>query len=791
MKWIITVFCGISVAFSQTIRLKGTVYDDESALDGVVIYEIYTQKFTFSEKGSFTLEIPPTQNIGLVFRLLGYQTDTLYISASAIPALIKKQMIKETKILSDVEILAPTQEREQAGTIILQPRTLQNIPSPFLDFNQALMSIGLGVSGNNELSSAYSVRGGNFDENLVYVNGMIVYRPFLVRAGEQEGLSFINPDMVKSVEFSAGGWQPKYGDKLSSVLNVEYKQPKRFSASFNAGLLGGSFTVENTIKRVSTITSLRHKSAKYLFQFGGLPDIDGEYFPYFTDVQNYTHVVLSPLQKTSSSTTLGILTNYAANRYEVFPQARETTFGTLFENFRLNVDFDGKERMKYNTFQQSIRFQRRFSHRFQSDWIVSGMTTREREFFNTEAFYAICRLENPTLQDNNKCISTRGIASSYQVGRNILEAQVFATENRNLFVINEKFTAQFGLRYEQERIQDFLNEYQLTDSVDFIKAVYSFRSQASLYTDRTSGYGQLTFSTDTFHTLTVGMRFNYGSLNKQLLLSPRVQYSFRPHWRRDVVFKTALGFYAQPPFYREMRDPLGNVNTQLRAQQSFHAIVGMDYHFWMWRRIFRFIAETYYKNLWNVVAYDIDNVRLRYYGNNQAIAYAYGADIRINGEFVRELESWFNISYLQTRENVGFDHRNWIRRPSDQRITVSVFFQDHILQNPSWRMNIRILYGSGLPFGPPNQLQYRQFFEKGTRYFRTDLGFSKVVWYRSKQKVNHRSLESCLIGLDVLNLLNVRNTVSFTWLRDFDGNQYGVPNTLTQRFINFRIFIRY
>jgi len=789
------LFWGIALqVLGQEIQIKGIIFDDETRLDGVTVYELHSQRFAVSENGKFTLILPKKENITLIFRLLGYKTDTVYLSSASLNKPIEKLMRKEVVTLSEVEIRNNAiDEREQAGTILLQPRTLQNIPSPFLDFNQALMSIGLGISGNNELSSTYSVRGGSFDENLVYVNGMAVYRPFLVRAGEQEGLSFVNPDMVKSVEFSSGGWQPKYGDKLSSVLNVEYKQPKRLGANANVGMLGGSITLENATPHhnLTAVTSIRHKSAKYLFEFGGLPDIDGQYFPYFTDIQNYTQYDLSVKSKAPQTTTIGILTNYAVNSYEVIPQTRETTFGTLFESFHLTVGFDGKELMKYNTFQSSIRLQHRFSDKFKSDWIASGMRTREREFFNVESSYALCRLENPTLQDNDKCITTRGIASSYQIGRNILEAQIFALENRNILTINEKTTAQFGLRYDHETIQDYLKEYQITDSIDYVNLIYSYRSEANLQTHRSSGYIQLTYAPDSIHTFTFGGRFNYGSLNKELLASPRLQYSIKPLWKKDILFKTAIGLYGQPPFYREMRKFSGSVNTQLKAQQSLHAILGADYGFFLWKRPFRLITEGYYKYMWNVVAYDIDNVRLRYYGENNAVAYACGADVRISGEFVKGLESWFNVGYLNTKEDVNFDNRGFIRRPSDQRLTISIFFQDHILQNPSWRMNIRILYGSGLPFGPPNQPQYRQLFEAGTRYFRTDVGFNKVLWYRSKEKVNHKGIESCLIGAEVLNLLNVRNTVSFTWLRDYDGNQYGIPNTLTQRFFNIRVIVRY
>lgn len=698
----------------------------------------------------------------------------------------------KTTYLQGVEISSGLEEsvRGQAGALRVDPKDLQQVPTPFMDFNQALVSGGaLGIVGNNELSSAYQVRGGNFDENLVYVENIQVYRPFLVRAGEQEGLSFINPDMVGGVEFSSGGWQPKYGDKLSSVLNVTYRQPARSGGSLTLGLLGGSLHAEGTStnKKFRFSAGARHKSSRYLL---GTLETDGEYLPRFTDVQSWLTWDLSGKNRQPGTTTLGLLTSYARNRYSLEPESRTTTFGTFNQVFRLNVLFTGNEELSYDTFQGGLKLSHFFSDSFRSDFILSAMGTREREFINVEGGYRLCDVNTSFgTPDFNECVLVRGFGSEFRYGRNLLNARIFSAESRNEWEINTRWRMDFGLRLDLEKVEDELYEYTFLDSADFVQSTDLLLSSNVIESQRLSGYWQTGLEIAGNQQLTAGVRFQYWSLNNDVVFSPRLQYSIAPYWNKDIVFRLAAGYYRQPPFYREMRDFEGGLNTDLRAQSSLHLIAGMDWNLLFWGRPFKFIMEGYYKDLWDVVAYDLDNVRLRYYATNDTRAQVVGADFRLSGEFIPGTQSWFNLSLLSAREDVTFDERGDIRRPSDQRVTFSFFFEDHLPNDPSIRVNIRTLFGSGLPYGPPNSPQFRQALSSASRYVRSDIGFSKI--FSIKRQSGKRSLESVWVGLEVLNLFGVDNNISFTWVPDFSGLQFAVPNSLSQRFFNLRTVLRY
>jgi hypothetical protein len=684
-----------------------------------------------------------------------------------------------TETLQAVEVKDEQEKvRTQVSTIEVNSNALRNIPSPFGDFNQAISTIGLGVSSNSELSSAYNVRGGNFEENLVYVNNIEIYRPFLVRAGEQEGLSFINSEMVKGVDFSSGGWQPKYGDKLSSVLNITYKKPSVFRASMAAGLLGGSGHIEGSIKnqKISYLIGIRHKSGRYLFNT--LPT-QGQYFPNFTDVQGFFSVELG------KKTDLSVLVSYGRNRYLIVPQTRRTDFGTFNQTLRLTVDFKGQESLNYDTWQIGTNLTHHFSEKLTSHFIFSGLQTLEREFINTEGAYRLCDVNTDlSSPDFNTCLFIRGVGSIYNYGRNFLDAQIFSAENRNEFRATNKRKIEFGVRLSNENINDKINQYSFVDSSDFVTITEKLNTEITLNSSRISGYAQQTHFIGERQTLTYGFRLNYWTLNKQLLFSPRVQYAIKPNWKNDIMFNAAFGLYQQPPFYRELRNFEGQLNKNLKAQSSIHAIVGMDWNFKKWNRPFKFISELYYKHLTNVIPYDMDNVRLRYYANNEAVAYAVGADFRVSGEFIKGTESWFNLGILSTKEDVKGDERGFIRRPTDQRITLTIFFEDHIPNNPDIRVNMRMMYGSGLPFGVPERPEYRSVFNGG-EYRRVDIGFSKIINLKAT-----KYLESVWLGLDILNLFGADNKISYLWIPDFLGNQYAVPNGLSQRFFNLKVVLR-
>ncbi|MGB0525565.1 MAG: TonB-dependent receptor, partial [Flammeovirgaceae bacterium] len=779
----------------QTAIIEGKVINAKNqAIELVTISILNSATGTATDKsGNFRLEVPATQDFTLVIKHIEYKEKRFQLNLK--PNEVKSltiQLGEKIIELEEVDIITNKEEektRDEAGTLYLKARTIRSNISAFGDFNQALVG-QIGVVGNNELSSSYSVRGGNFDENLVYVNDIQVYRPFLVRSGQQEGLSFVNPELVEGVSFSAGGWQPKYGDKLSSSLNITYKTPSTTRASLIAGLLGGSAHLEGRTKngKFTHATGIRYKDSRYLL---GNTEIQGEYLPRFFDLQTFITVDLSGKSQEPRTTTLSFLGSYASNSYEVEPENQVTNFGTFQQALQFRVGFDGDESLKYNTWQGGLKLSHFFSDRFKTNLIVSGMNTQEREYIDLEKGYLLCDVDKNTSSATfNECVTTRGVGALFDYARNALDATIFTAESRNEFRASPNTNIEFGFRYNYQDVDDILDEYSFFDSVDFVTVTNNVVSENELVTNTLSGYFQSTHFLDSTKTLTYGLRATYFDLNGQLLLSPRVQFSLRPNWRRDIAFSFAAGVYQQPAFYRELRGFDGQLNRDLLAQGSLHLIAGMDYDFKMWGRPFKLLSEVYHKRLWDVVPYDIDNVRLRYYANNNAVAKVTGFDVRLSGEFIKDAESWINLSLLTAQEDVEEDGRDYIRRPSDQRMTFGMFFQDHFPGDPTWKMNIKFVFGTGLPYGPPNSFRFRQALQGGNQYNRMDIGFSKLLVLNSKNP-GSKSLESLWIGLEVLNLLGVDNTIAFTWITDFSNNQYAVPNSLSQRFFNLRAVLRY
>lgn len=784
------VFLHTGSLFGQNLEIKGTVRDAETRpIAGVnVLIKPANLGTSTNDLGQFEISIPFANNLTLDFSHIRYQnlSQDYMVDAGQRELTIDVTLALDTRYLKGVDIVGEGENplvRQEVSVYKIDPKSASVLPSPFGDFNKIISTLP-GVISNNELSSNYSVRGGNFDENLVYVNDILVYRPFLIRAGQQEGLSFVNPDMVSSVEFSAGGWQPKYGDKLSSALNIRYKKPVKSAASLTLGLLGGTahFEGANRKRTIGYIFGARHKSAAYLLE---TQETQGGYRPRFTDIQSFVNFDLSGSGHPSKRTELGVLFSYARNRYQVVPETRETDFGAINQSLRLLVAFDGRETLRYDLWQGGLKLTHRFNERLSSKLIVSAMRSGEREYFDVEGGYLLCDVNNnPGTSNFNECVSVRGVGTNYDYGRNKLEANIYNIENRNVYWIDERNTIEFGIGYSRQEMEDELDEYSFIDSADFVTITRVLNTQLDLNTNIATAYLQHTFNLDEQQTLTYGARLNYRDVNDQLLVSPRVQYSIEPDWQRDVLFKAAIGVYQQPPFYREMRDFEGNLNEDLKAQTSIHFIAGMDYNFKLWGRGFKFLTEAYYKRLSNVVAYDLDNVKIRYYANNRTTAFATGMDFRVSGEFIPGTESWFSLGLLNTKEDLEDDNRGRVRRPSDQHINFAIFFQDHLPNDPTVRVNLSLLFGGGLPFGPPNDIDDRTIFT-GRAYRRVDVGFSKSIVLRNKL------LKSLWLGLDILNLLGTDNTISYTWVEDFSGIEYGVPNNLSQRFFNAKVHVKF
>ena len=770
-----------------------------------------------------TVRVPaPGQLVVLVVRRLGYLPLRIPLRLPADAGKpLRLTMRLDTKALGGVRVLGRSDQadvREQVSIMRLDPRSAKEIPSPFGDFNAILKTLP-GVVSNNELSSTYNVRGGNYDENLVYVNGFEIYRPFLVTSAQQEGLSFINPDLVKQVEFSSGGWQPKYGDKLASVLSVDYKMPTQFAASLTGSLVGGAAHAEarSANGRVSYLAGVRYKNAQYVLN--SLKQAQGGYNPTFYDAQAFVNIGLGK-KDDMQRTTLGLLGVVAHNDYRFSPETGQATFSTGTNQFtRVFIAYDGRERMQFDTYQSGLSLKHDFTSTLQMELLGSAVISREFEYRDVEAAYTFAEINrDPTSPDFNQAVRQRNIGSQFKHSRNSLTARIFTAETRGRWNPSATHAVRWGAKIGREKISDTLDEYSFADSADFVPDArrLRLRSDLSLLSTRSQGFVQDTWRLDSLRTFTYGARAHYWTTNGQLVISPRVQFSqiSRSHPNRSV--KAAVGVYYQPPFYRELRDQqtvsLGvqqaYLNPALRAQKSYHFIVGKEISYQWFGRPFRFSAEAYYKYLTDVVPYDVDNVRLRYFAKNNATAYAAGFDARVSGEFVKGAESWFSLGVLTTRENLvgdsttirdadgkatGREPKGYIRRPQDQRLNLGVFFQDHLPNNPSVRGYVNLVLGTGLPFSPPNQPDLRGTNALERSYKRVDLGFSKVIGLKNNgaPKAHVYSFESLWLGLEILNVFAANNVAGYSYLQDVNGVTYSVPSYLSQRLVNLRLIARF
>jgi len=776
----------------QNLRISGQVMDyDQQPISQVSVLLEDSQKGTVTDdEGMFTLTVNASDlEKQLIFRHVKYVEKK--ISAQSFlnqNAPLQITLLDSIRVLEQVNVSDDRLNEidNNASTYELDPINAQFSPGPFQDLAGILVTLP-GVSSSNELSTGYSVRGGNFDENLVYVNNIPVYRPQIITSGQQEGLSFVNTDLVSNISFSSGGWEAKYGDGLASALNIRYKQPTELSGTLNIGLLGGSAHLEGASKnqRLSFILGVRHKTSEYLLQ---TLETEGEYRPRFTDVQTYVNYDLSEGGK-KGKTEIGLLMSYAQNRYLVEPTSRETTFGTFNEQKRLFVAFDGRDRLTYDTWQAGLRLTHQIQPNWNTHFIISGTYSREREYYDVESGYLLCNVDNnPASPGFNKCLTNIGIGTNYYSGRNILDATLINIESRNEVIINTDNTLEFGLGYAHHSFDDTLSEYEFLDSADYVTITDDVKSESDIQYSRLQGYFQNTTQFNQNHVLTYGLRILYQDMIKDLLISPRIQYNWRLGFMQETYFRASAGLYQQPPLYREFRNNDGFINKNLKSQSSFHGIAGIDFNFKKWGRPFKFTTDVYYKYLWNVNPYDIENVRIRYYAENIGKAYAAGIDFRVSGEFIPGDQSWFSLGFLTTREDLETDNRGYIPRPMDQRVNVAIFFQDHIPKVPSFRVHLRFLYSTGLPFSPPVNPENRNAF-RGSEYQRVDIGFSKIIKLGVRKK--NPFLKSLWISAEILNLTGHQNTISYYWVNDLNNNYYAVPNSLSQRFFNVRASLKF
>jgi hypothetical protein len=710
----------------------------------------------------------------------------------------------------------------------IDPRTAAALPSASGGI-EALLKTMPGVVSNNELSSQYSVRGGNYDENLVYVNDIEIYRPFLVRSSQQEGMSFLNSDLVSSVLFSAGGFEARYGDKLSSVLDIKYKRPIAFAASATASLLGASAHVEGTgiNKKFTYLAGARYKTNQYLLNS---LETKGNYMPVFLDVQSLLTYELN------KKFEISVLAYLSSNKYNLVPESRETNFGTYFTPLRLTMYFDGREADTYASRMGAITLTQKPNQNLLVKWIASAYNSTETEAYDILSEYYIALLENkPAEGDSIEVIETKGIGGYFDHARNQLEMTVMNLENRYSYSKGNNF-ATWGIKYQREMISDRINEWQRVDSAFYsvptnfgtpgqpgnltdFELNYHLKTSASINSNRYTAFAQNTWTIDrdsTAFAVTAGVRFQYWDYNRQFIVSPRASISFKPRWKKDIMLRFSAGYYYQPPFYRELRNLQGELNPNLQAQKSIHFVAGSDWNFKAWGRPFKYVTEVYYKYLTDLVPYQVDNVRIQYLGENASKGYAYGIDFKVNGDFVKGVESWASLSYMKTAEDLYSDqyqeyynasgevihngstdvavdsatiYPGYIPRPTDQRITFGLFFQDYLPMNPTFKMNLGLYFGSGLPTGAPNTPLYTHTY-RIPPYRRVDIGLSKQII--GGEALHPKSgffkgFKNLWVTMEILNLLQISNTISYTWVRDFNNNQYGVPNYLTPRQINIKL----
>ncbi|MGV3598433.1 MAG: TonB-dependent receptor [Bacteroidota bacterium] len=773
-----------------------------------------SDKGTFTAKnGSYSLYIPANTEVTLIFSHISAKSVVKTVGPFAPDSKNKLNISLDFKYFE----LAETEfeyERDRGLPIItLNPRVSGLNPNVSGNFESILRTLP-GVTSNNELSSAYNVRGGNFDENLVYVNDIEIYRPQIVRSGQQEGLSFINPDMVESVRFSAGGFEAKYGDKLSSVLDVKYRKPEKFEAGANLNFMGaGLFAGGRSKRRLSWMLGSRIRSNQYILNS---LDVQGSYKPLFVDVQGlFTYDI-------SKKMRISYLGNYALNRFLLVPETQRTSFGTVTNALQLTVFFDGSELMRYNTFMNGLTFDWDASKNTNLKLLGSYYTSSETEYFTTEGAYRLDQLDNELGSDDfGQAKFNRGVGYFINHARNKLDAQVASVSHKGSH-ITKKTQLYWGATFQTESIKDRVREWYYVDSAGYSVPfnsgdtlnINSFvKGSNALQSQRISGYIQnTTMLIDSIRLqVTYGIRTNYWSLNQQNVISPRVQISFEPYRaynrrvkhdslkKLDWNFHFAFGYYYQPPFYRELRGLDGKVNTNVKAQRSIHYVFGGDMNFTAWGRPFKFYSEVYYKQLDNLVPYQIENVRIRYYANNNSKGRAFGWDARINGEFIEDLESWFSLSIMSIKENITYTdakgvqrESGYIRRPTDQRFNLGIFFQDELDRWPRYKMQLNLVYGSNLPFYLGADNRYKEGF-KLPAYRRIDIGFSRDIITEGDSITSKvgKWFKGLALSLQVFNLTQANNTISYIWVRDVEGTTFGVPNYLTSRRINLTVLMRF
>ncbi len=818
---VISLFALSTFAQKTAIVTGKILNEDDKPLAGVTISILNSfQKTTSNDSGFFSISLPVNKPVALLFTYTGYATIQKNFNLNdKEKESINIKLSPQINKLNDVVVKDETQ-RQQSGLININPENALINPSPL---NNIESLIKIFVGSNNELTSQYSVRGGSYDENLIYVNDFEIYKPYLVQSGQQEGLSFINPELTSNIKFFNGGFQSKYGDKLSSVLDVAYKTPAINGGSIYLGLLEQGLHLEGVLdkKKVTYLIGIRNRSNKNLLSS---QSTQGNYIPSSSDLQALI------TWQAAKKLRLEAFTNLSSTKFSFLPtedQLTSSVFSPIFSgSIGLDIFFNGQEKDEYATHFAGLTAVHQINKKLQLKWMMSYYNDEEKQNEDISGTY-IFGERNFDNGSNGAITNPLGTGVDQNYTRNKLNIDVYSLQHKGTFNTGRNYF-QWGNTIDFQKINSHIHAFEYRDSAGYslpytptASTVYSYSNNDTNFSvTRFSGYIQdnIQFKDSSNFTLQAGVRYNYNKLNNEFLISPRIGFSFKPkNWQKDILFKGAAGIYDQPPFYREMVRYDGSVNTNLKSQKSWQASFGLDYNFPLWNGPGHFTTEIYYKHLWDVVPYDVDNVEIKYYSKNIAKAYAVGIEARLFGNIVKDAESWVSLSLMRTRENISNDFFTtylnaegesitaqtqdkviadssinsvgWLRRPNDRLITLGMFFQDYLSTNKNIKVYLNLLYGSNLPYNIPGNVRYRNALTIDP-YIRTDIGFSALLFDPEKQHRSHNPFgvfKSIWASIEIFNIIDRANTISYELVKDYDNDTYALPNRLTPRLLNFKI----
>lgn len=773
-------------ASAQTFTLQGRVTDENNdPIEFASVSCLKQGKMTMTSlKGEYSMQLHSADSVVIKFSMIGYKAKTRVLRRPRGKQTLQIVLHSDENQLGEVTVTGKKIETGQMEDI--SKDHLKSLPSASGNAVEELIQSQAGVSTHSELSSQYNVRGGSFDENSVYIDNVEIYRPFLVRSGQQEGISVINPDMVEKISFSTGGYEARYGDKMSSALNIKYRKPKKFEATASASMLGASAFVGVSNKKVSWSNGFRYKTTKHLL---GSMDTKGEYSPTFIDYQTY--LTYTPNKRWE----IKLLGNISDNHYNFTPEDRETKFGTMENVKAFQVYFDGQEKDVFRTFFGAVGITRNFGEKTSLSLIASAFNTREQEKYDIQGQYWLTQTETS---------ENLGVGTYFQHARNYLKAHVESA--KLLFKTKyKKHDIEGAFTFKKEKITENSVEYEMRDSSNYsvphtgkdLYMIYSMRAKNVLDANRIEAYVQDAFrftsnNEKTLYTLNYGIRLSHWSYTKETIVSPRVSLGIIPAFNENITMRFATGLYYQAPFFKELRDTTTQngityalLNSKAKSQRSIHFIAGFDYRFRMNNRSFKFTAEAYYKALGNLVPYSVNNVKVVYYGSNESSGHAAGIDLKLYGEFVPGTDSWLSLSLMNTSMKLNGKS---IPLPTDQRYAINMFFTDYFPGTDRWKMSLKLALADGLPFSAPHQELESNVF-RAPAYKRADIGLSYRLLNNEGKQRKHIQLRNVWLGAECLNLFGINNVNSYYWITDVTGGQYAVPNYLTGRQINFRVTV--